>query len=105
MFVQLQKISSLYNDKKGKPKLIKDSILSYISFDTLDIRSIEQITDKKGNVLQDKCVIYLQGRDTPIILNHSQDDIHYLKDYRDEIQGFKFYKDKKINEKRNKRKG
>jgi hypothetical protein len=102
MEVSLQKISSLYSED-DPPKLIKSGILSTIVFDTESIKSIEQVTNNKGKINPNVCIVYLHQRDTPILLNHSLEEICYLKLSRTEIKGFAKQLDK-TNEKRKPRK-
>lgn len=109
MEVSLIKISSLYSDpdKNGNQKLIKDGILSTIIFDTDEIKTIEQVTDKKGKVKKDACIVYLRGRENPVLLAHPQNELWMLKNIRVEIQGYKAELDKRIklkNKKKNERK-
>lgn len=101
MEVSLLKISSLYSepDSKGNQKLIKDGILSTIIFDTEEIKTIEEVTDTKGKIRKDSCIVYLRGRDSPILLAHPIDDLYYLKNTRVEILGYKQELDKRIKEK------
>lgn len=91
--VTLNVINDLYSepDKNGKDKLIKRNIKTRMNIDIDMFEMPIEIINSKGNVVKNKCRIYV--RDVgPMTIAHTWDEIMELKkdirDHRTIVKGF-----------------
>jgi len=88
MLIDLQtKVDIFKQDKKGKNTLFKKNVIQRVFIDTLDIESIKENINAKGNIDKSTCILYVKNIGE-ILINHSFDYIKGLKLKNNQI-GFK----------------
>ena len=88
MLIDLQtKVDIFKQDKKGKNTLFKKNVIQRVFIDTLDIESIKENINAKGNIDKSTCILYVKNIGE-ILINHSFDHIIGLKLKNNQI-GFK----------------
>jgi len=92
MTKELQILNDIYSlpDKKGKQKLIKRNVISRMLINTEDIRFVEEVINKKGNIIKGICSIKVDSE--LIRVKHDFNDIKKLVGHTNTMSqiGFKY---------------